>query len=105
MSDAAAEDGKSCAAGAVGGCVALLCCPCSVLSCFVLACFKLPLAAVRCCMGRREEAPGGTEMVETVAPRAGAGEGAEELGLELPDTGIDHMNFGRFSYASSTEAD
>lgn len=55
-------------------------------------------------MGRREEAPGGTEMVETVAPRA-AGEGAEELGLELPDIGIGHMTFGRFSYASSPDAD
>ena len=105
MSDAAQEDGKSCAAGAVGNCVALLCCPCSVVSCFVLACFKLPLAMVRCCMGRspslRREDTGGTEMVETMAP----GEGAEELGLELPDFGIGHMSFGRFSYASSTEAD
>ncbi|KAG6394234.1 hypothetical protein SASPL_144815 [Salvia splendens] len=100
------EDGKSCAAGAVGSCVALLCCPCAAVSCIVLYCCKLPLAMVRCCMGRspRREEAGGTEMVETVVPGAGGGEGAEELGLELADFGIGHMTFGTFSYASSVNS-
>ncbi|KAL1537125.1 hypothetical protein AAHA92_29679 [Salvia divinorum] len=92
MPEAAEEDGKSCVAGAVGDCMALLCCPCAAVSYIVLACFKLPRAMVRCCMGRgrrreveREEA-GGTEMFEAVASGGAAGEGA----VELADVGFGH---------------
>ncbi|KAH6792136.1 hypothetical protein C2S52_002613 [Perilla frutescens var. hirtella] len=126
--DAAACTGKSCqscTAGAIADCVALCCCPCAVVNCFVLAFFKLPWAVARKCLRRRrkrrrrlmleERKCGGRDrdgisekgwadggMFEIVVSAAVGEEAeecisAEEVWLELSEIG--HLGFGRVSSA------
>ncbi|KAL1538561.1 hypothetical protein AAHA92_27291 [Salvia divinorum] len=103
---------ESCAARAIGDCVALCCCPCAVVNCFVLAFVRLPWAVARRRLRRsrrrvevEEERKSDTldeGMLEVVAAEA-AGEGAEEcvsaeeLWFELAEIG--HLGFGRVSSA------
>ncbi|KAG6382524.1 hypothetical protein SASPL_142077 [Salvia splendens] len=92
--------GKSCAARAIGDCVALCCCPCAVVNCFVLAFVKLPWAVARRRLRRsRRRVEVERKCDEGMLEIEAAGEcvSAEELWIELAEIG--HLGFGRISSA------
>ncbi|XP_047958254.1 uncharacterized protein LOC125203826 [Salvia hispanica] len=90
---------KSCAALAIGDCVALCCCPCAVVNCFVLAFVKLPWAVARRRLrrSRRRVEVEEERKCELEIVVAGEGVSAEELWIELAEIG--HLGFGRISSA------